>query len=106
MANSVHLTGLLRVEQATNHQDIGLSIRAIVFEDRNGRQMGWDKNRKYPILLGGRQAQIVVENNHNDMGKGLPHVVISGRLFQVNGESQCFVLCKHIQFTGVYGHPD
>jgi hypothetical protein len=107
MANSVHLSGLLQVNQVKNIPGVDLSIRASVFESQSGSQRSWDENKEYPVLLTGKQAQIVVEAHEvNPNGKGFPAVVISGRLFRVNGQKQCYVLCKHIQFTGVYGFPE
>lgn len=107
MANSVHLSGLLQIDQVKNIPGVDLSIRASVYEGRNGSQRTWDEHKQYPVLLTGKQAQIVIENSQeHPNGQGFPAVVISGRLFRVNGASQCFVLCKHIQFTGVFGHPE
>jgi hypothetical protein len=81
-----------------------LSIRASLVENQQSRQPSWGEDKAYPVLLTGKQAEIVIETNRaNPNGKGFPAVVISGRLFRAPSNAQCYVLCKHIQFTGIYG---
>lgn len=106
MANSVHISGLLRVERVQNENGQGAVVTASIFEGNSGHRDGWDRNKKYPVLLSGEQAKILAAGNHTDEEKGFPQVVISGRLFRVPDDLQCFVLCRHIQLTGIYGYPD
>ncbi|MEA2008532.1 MAG: hypothetical protein U9O54_05385 [Chloroflexota bacterium] len=104
MANSVFLSGLLQVTSVRDVDGLGIVVQAEVFEReaRKSRSKGWDERKVYPVLLTGERARVLMANNHTDE-RGLPRVAISGRLFRLDRDSQCFVLCKNIQFTGAYG---
>lgn len=102
MANNVFLSGLIRVEHASDVKGLGMTIQATVIEQQNQLEDSWDEVRLYPVLLAGKQAEILAKQSNHDR-KGLPHAVISGRLFRADGNAPCFVLCKYIQFTGMYG---
>ena len=105
MTNSVFLSGLLQVTSVRDVDGLGAIIQAEVFEREERKGKRWDEHKVYPVLLTGERARVLLENNHTDE-RGLPKVVISGRLFRLDRDSQCFVLCKNIQFTGAYGKPE
>ena len=103
MANSVHLSGLLRVDEIRRIPGLGTVMEATIFEEPRKSKA---RQQSFPVYLTGQQQiELVIKNNHVD-SKELPFVVVNGRLFRVNGALGCVVLGQYIQFTGAYGVPD
>ncbi len=91
MANTVFLSGLLQVTEVRDIPGLGIVIEAEVFEREERTSKAWDDRKVYPVLLTGKRARVLMTNNHTHE-RGLPRVVISGRLFRLHRGAQCFVL--------------
>ena len=104
MANSVHLSGLLRVDEIRTRKGLGVVIQVTLFDQTTEKQRKGLAPMGYPVHLTGEQAEIVLQQSKKSTNGQLPNCVITGRLFCVD-ERECVVIGKHIQFTGAYGHP-
>ena len=89
MANTVHLSGFMRVEEVKQVPGLDLVMEIKITDD--------EAKGEYPVFLTGKQAELVIERNHKDSEK-LPIAVISGRLFNV--KDRLVVLGKYIDIVG------
>jgi len=94
-ANTVHLSGWMVIEEAKViplNGKSGVSIRARLYLLHPNTHPHSPKN--YPVLLAGKQAEILVESYRSGAGQ-LPKAVVDGSLFNVNND--IFVLCRRIE---------
>lgn len=96
--NSVHLSGLLRVDEIKQVPGIGSVMEVTIFTRKREKR---SHREGFFVFLTGKQIELVIKHNHVDSEK-LPFVVVNGRLFRINSEAPCVVLGQHIQFTGAY----
>lgn len=102
MANIVHLSGLLSIDEVRSVKGVGMLILATLFDQSKAKQQFSFESRGYPVYLTGKQADIVLEQNRKKCNGKLPQCVVNGRLFHLTKDEECIVLGKYIQFTGAY----